>query len=70
MPEMQFVTSSNIEAVGHDAPSQELHVRFLNGRTYVYSEVEEYQFIEMLSGGSVGVYLNQNIKPNHGCNEI
>jgi len=70
MLEMQFVTSSNIEAVGYDASSQELHVRFLIGRTYVYSEVEEFKFTEMLSGGSVGVYLNQNIKPNHRCNEI
>lgn len=70
MPEMQFVTSSNVEAVGYDASSQELHVQFLNGRTYVYSEVEEYKFTEMLSGGSVGVYLNQNIKPNHGYREL
>jgi hypothetical protein len=70
MPEMQFVTSSNIEAVGYDASSQELHVRFLDGSTYVYYDVEDYKFTEMLSGGSVGVYLNQNIKPNHRFDKI
>ncbi len=70
MPEMQFITSSNIEAVGYDASSQELHVRFLTGRTYIYYEVEEYKFTEMLSGSSVGTYLNQTIKPNHRYDEI
>jgi len=70
MPEMQFVTSSNIESVGYDVSTQELHVRFLTGRTYVYYEVEEYKFIEMLSGGSVGVYLKQNIEKNYRYAEI
>jgi hypothetical protein len=70
MPEMQFVTSSNIEAVGYDESTQELHVRFLTGRTYVYYDVEEYRFTEMLSGGSVGGYLNQNIKKNYRYAEV
>lgn len=69
MPEMQFVSSSNVEAVGYDAESCELHVRFLNGRTYVYSSVEAYVFDEMLSGVSVGTFLNQRIKPNYHCVE-
>lgn len=67
---MQFVTSSNVEAVGYDAEQSELHVRFLNGRTYVYYDVEEYVYSEMVSGVSVGTFLNQKIKPNYRCSEI
>jgi hypothetical protein len=41
MPEMIFVDSSNVEAIGYDTQSQELHVRFLkSGETYVYYAVE------------------------------
>jgi hypothetical protein len=70
MPEMQFVTSSNVEAVGYDKDTQELYVRFLNGRTYVYYEVEEYRFTEMMSGVSVGGYLNQNVKKSYRYAEV
>ena len=49
MPEMQYVDSSNIEAIGYDPDNQELHVRFLkSGETYVYYSVEEWVFQEFL----------------------
>ena len=36
MPEMIYVDSSNIEAIGYDDDAQELHVRFLSGTSYIY----------------------------------
>lgn len=66
MPDMQYVDSSNIEAIGYDAASQELHVRFLkSGETYVYYAVSEWMFVELMQSDSKGRYLNANIKPNH-----
>ena len=66
MPEMVFVTSSNIEAIGYDAASQELHVLFVKtGITYVYYAVEEWRFQELMQADSKGTYLNANIKPNY-----
>jgi hypothetical protein len=66
MPEMIFVTSSNIEAIGYDAASQELHVRFLKtGITYIYYAVEDWRFQELMQADSKGVYLNANVKPNY-----
>ena len=63
MPEMEFVDSSNVEAIGYDSGSQELHVRFLkSGETYVYYNVDEWVFQEFLSADSKGKYLNANIK--------
>ena len=66
MPEMIFVDSKNIEAIGYDAVSLELHVRFLrSGETYVYYAVEEWRHQELMQADSKGVYLNANIKPNY-----
>lgn len=63
MPEMIFVVSSNIEAIGYSSETSELHVRFVgSGETYVYSEVEEWVFQEFLAADSKGTYHNVNIK--------
>ncbi len=66
MPEMHFVDSSNVEAIGYDAEAQELHVRFLkSGATYVYYDVEEWVFQEFMQADSKGIYLNTNIKDRY-----
>ena len=63
MPEMTFVESSNIEAIGYDKDNQELHVRFLKtGQTYTYHNVEEWVFAEMMQADSKGNFLNERIK--------
>ena len=66
MPEMHFVDSSNVEAIGYNAEAQELHVRFLkSGETYVYYDVEEWVFQELMQAESKGIYLNTNIKDRY-----
>ena len=66
MLEMVLVDSSNIEAIGYDAVSLELHVRFLkSGETYVYFAVEEWRHQEFMQADRKGIYLNTNIKPNY-----
>ena len=65
MPEMHFVDSSNIEAIGYDPDNQHLHVRFLqSSETYVYYNLEEWVFEELMQADSKGKYFNTNIK---GC---
>lgn len=64
MPEMHYVDSSNVEAIGYDSDSQELHVQFLKSGTYVYYDVEEWVFQEFMQADSKGRYINNNIK-NH-----
>ena len=71
MPEMQFVDSSNIEALGYDTETQELHVTFLgSGGTYVYSDVAQEVFDELLQAGSKGSYLNRRIKGNYAYRRL
>lgn len=66
MPEMEHVDSSNIEAIGYDEASNQLHVRFLkSGETYIYHNVEEWVFQEFRNAESKGVFLNTRIKPSY-----
>jgi hypothetical protein len=66
MPEMQYVDSTNIEAIGYDSSTQELHVRFLkSGLTYVYYGVEDWVFQEFLTADSKGIFLNERVKPTY-----
>ncbi len=62
MPEMHYVDSTNVEAIGYDGNKLELHVRFLSGSSYVYFDVPETVFEEFLRTSSKGGYLNDNIK--------
>ncbi len=63
MIDMHYVDSSNIEAIGYDVDTQQVHVRFLkSGATYVYYDVEEWRFDEFRQAESKGEYLNENIK--------
>ena len=62
MPEMHYVDSSTVEAIGYDEGAQELHVRFVrSGHTYVYFNVERWVFDEFMQSDSKGTYLNQHI---------
>ncbi|MGD1816121.1 MAG: KTSC domain-containing protein [Pleomorphochaeta sp.] len=62
MPEMQSVSSSNIDAIGYDMENQEVYVRFLNNSLYVYRGVPQYEYDGLLNAQSVGTYLNRNYK--------
>jgi hypothetical protein len=71
MPEMIFVDSTNIEAMGYDPATMELHVRFLkSGETYVYYNVEQWRFEELMQADSKGSYLNAHIKPNYNYSKL
>lgn len=63
MPEMIYVDSSNIEAIGYDPSTKELHVQFLKSGLYVYPDVPQEVFDEFLNADSKGSYFNRNIKP-------
>jgi len=71
MPEMIFVDSSNIEAIGYESSTMELHVRFLkSGKTYVYYSVEEHIYSEFMQSDSKGSFLHSRIKPNYQYAEL
>lgn len=69
-PEMHYVDSSNVEQVGYDPDARELWVRFLNNRTYVYSDVDELTHRELVNAPSVGSYLNRVIRNSFEYREV
>jgi hypothetical protein len=62
MPEMIYVDSSNIEAVGYDDETQELHVQFLSSGYYIYSDVPRQIFDDLINAPSKGSFLNREVK--------
>jgi hypothetical protein len=71
MPEMIFVDSSNVEAIGYDSATRELHVQFVkSGETYVYHEVEEWVFEDFKRADSKGTFLNANIKGRYDYSKL
>ena len=62
MPEMLYVDSSNIEAIGYDDDAQELHVQFLSSGYYIYHEVPRQIFDDLLAAPSKGSFLNREVK--------
>lgn len=62
MLEMIYVDSSNIEAVGYDDETQELHVQFLSAGYYIYSDVPRKIFDDLMNAPSKGSFLNREVK--------
>ncbi len=56
------VISSNVASVGYEQQSATLEVEFLDGAVYQYFDVPEAEFEGLRGAGSVGSYLNANIK--------
>jgi hypothetical protein len=62
MPEMHYVDSSNVEAVGYESEAQELHVQFLSGAYYIYHGVPREIYDDLLAAPSIGSFLNRVVK--------
>lgn len=59
------VQSSNVASVGYDAGTLTLEVEFTNGTIYLYFDVPEVEYHNLIGAESVGKYLNQNIKNSY-----
>lgn len=59
------VSSSNIVSVGYDDAGAVLEVEFRQGRVYQYLDVQRGLFDGLMSAGSLGGFLNDNVKPFH-----
>lgn len=65
LPEMHSVVSSHIAAIGYDAPSRALYVRFESGATWRYENVEATLHRDFVAADSIGKFFAQRIKPGH-----
>ena len=56
------VESSQLAAVGHDAETNTLRVKFKSGSTYDYANVSAQKFEAFLSAGSLGRFFGAEVK--------
>ncbi len=61
--EMKPVKSSNIAAIGYDAPSKTMHVQFSSGASYAYDGVEPDIHAAFAGADSVGSHFAKHIRP-------
>lgn len=57
-----IVDSTNLDWVAYDKDKKELYVQFKNGGYYVYYDVPEDIFTDLLKAGSKGRYHAMKIK--------
>jgi len=63
--DIEFPTSSNIQAIAYDPDSQELTITFFGDRTYRYDGVSENEADGFTTASSAGEYLNRVIKSSY-----
>lgn len=63
-PDMVPVKSSNVKAVGYDAPARVMHVQFHSGNHYSYSDVPPASHEALMGAPSKGKHFNQHISGN------
>lgn len=64
------VSSSNVAAVGYDQTTLTLEVEFHSGSVYQYFDVPAPVYQGLMSAGSVGIYLSQNIKNSYRYSKL
>lgn len=60
--ELEPVKSSLISAVGYDAPTKTMRVRFHSGATYDYQNVPGELHAQIISAPSIGHAINETLK--------
>jgi hypothetical protein len=65
--EMIRVSSSAIAAIGYDAATMRMKIRFTQGHTYDFCRVPESVFNAFLRSSSKGTYYNDHIKDRYQC---
>lgn len=62
---MRQVTSSHINAIGHDKTTNELHVEYKNGSKVKFKDVDADKARIIMNSGSIGKALHQHVRGQH-----
>lgn len=63
---MLKVESSNIDSLGHHAPTETLRVKFKTNKIYDYAHVPATKYQEIVDATSVGSTFNKLVKSQPG----
>ena len=67
---MTPIYSTAIARTGYDAARHVLRLEYRSGRIYDYLNVPPETYEQLLNAGSVGEFINLEIKPNYECAEV
>ena len=70
MHESYFPNSTAIRSAAYDDETRELFIGLTTGRTYVYRDVQDWIYDELLAAKSVGQYYNRRIKDRYQFDEV
>lgn len=70
MVEMMPVSSSSVAAVGYDEHSGDLFVEYIKSGTYIYAGVPMPVFEDLMRAPSIGIFVNQVIKPTYTWTQL
>ena len=59
------VNSSAIITISYSYDDNSLSVTFVNGKTYLFSDVQSNEFLSLKYAESIGKYFNRHIKNNY-----
>lgn len=62
LPEMESVTSSNVNSIGFCPDRKCIFVEFANGGTYKYSDCDRKLFDDLKAAESLGSFIHREIK--------
>lgn len=57
--------SQGVRSVAYERDRRILEIEFASRETYRYHGVAPEEFVELMTSGSLGSYVNQRIKPRH-----
>jgi transglutaminase/protease-like cytokinesis protein 3 len=64
---MRPVHSSAIEAIGYDAITKRLRIRFTGGREYDFCDVPQRLYERFMAARSHGDFYNLHIRDRYSC---
>jgi len=62
--------SSVIEDASYDPTTAQLRVVFTSGKIYIYDDVPEETFANLVTASSMGRYFNARIRDVYSCREV
>lgn len=64
------VTSTSVRSVGYEMSTGTLELEYVNGSIYRYYDVPQPTYAGLLAAGSIGNYVNTQIKPHFDFAEV
>jgi len=66
----RHVESSAVRSIGYDPGNWVLQIEFDNRQVYNYFRVPPEEYAGLLNAGSIGKYVNREVKPYYDCERL